>query len=479
MRRLFSFILSCFFITKIFAAEVPIFDFPLENYNQAVDSHFHPQDSDYETPFLSRKYQLEQIKIFFLHNFDSSSTGLSPWSANYINGVMPFLKSTELEILNNFDNSDKPSTMIHYKSNFKRQDSDWIPLLANKMRLPALEHLQYNPDHRAIIVANTAGRALPEASPDFFHFTLPGQGFPFDNLQESALWVGTPVYVFTLSADKAWALVLTPDAYFTWIKSSDLAYASENFIKNWQEAADKGLMAITKTETPVLDEDQQFQFQAYIGSIFPRSGDGLLIPRKNLKNQAIIARGVTRTNTAQPMPFEANKKNLALLLKQLQGRPYGWGGIFFDNDCSQEMKSLFTPFGIWLPRNTAQQAKLNNTIDLSDKSVNQRLAYLIEKGKPLLTLIYIGGHVMLYLGKEEGQIMTYQNLWGLSPENRDKRYLIGQSVFLPLLKHFPENPELASQAGKALFKLIYLEKLTDNLSPAGFVQTFFGKPKAG
>ena len=31
------------------------------------------------------------------------------------------------------------------------------------------------------------------------------------------------------------------------------------------------------------------------------------------------------------------------------GCPYGWGGMYFYNNCSAELKSLFTPFGFGYP----------------------------------------------------------------------------------------------------------------------------------
>ncbi|WP_232220569.1 SH3 domain-containing protein, partial [Legionella tunisiensis] len=146
-----------------------------------------------------------------------------------------------------------------------------------------------------------------------FHFSLPGQGFPFDNLQESVIWAGTPLYVFTVSQDKAWSLVLTPDAYFAWVKSSDIAYASSGFIGQWQAAAKKGLVAITETGATVLDKQQHFQFTGYIGAVFPlaqrnEETTSILIPVKNAHQQAVVTMGSVSKNAASVMPLTASKK---------------------------------------------------------------------------------------------------------------------------------------------------------------------------
>ncbi len=187
------------------------------------------------------------------------------------------------------------------------------------------------------------------------------------------------------------------------------------------------------------------------------------------------------------MPLTASPKNLVKIINQLKNRPYGWGDAFFFNDCSQEMKSLFTPFGIWLPRNSAQQAKLSSTLDLSKNNIDERINLLKEKGHPLMTIIYIGGHVMLYIGNKDinnnrAAAITYQNMWGMYPENRDKRYVIGQSLFFPLLKHYPEKPDASSPAGKPNFKLIYLDELNVKAdSPHGFASRFLEReePNSG
>lgn len=241
--------------------------------------------------------------------------------------------------------------------------------------------------------------------------------------------------MLSVSADQAWSLVLTPDGYFSWVRTSDIAYVSAAFIHQWQTAARSGLIAVTETGTSIVNAQGHFQFTGYIGAVFPlarRHEDTIriFIPSKNDKQQAVMKIGVIQKNAGSLMPMVASKQNMVNLLKQLQNRPYGWGGAYYFNDCSQELKSLFTPLGIWLPRNSGQQGKLSPSIDLKDKHLDERLATLKTSGHPLMTLIYIGGHEMLYMGNKqigshEAEAITYQNVWGLAPAARDKRYVIG------------------------------------------------------
>ncbi len=162
------------------------------------------------------------------------------------------------------------------------------------------------------------------------------------------------------------------------------------------------------------------------------------------------------------MPWEMTPRNIATLMKSMSGRPHGWGIYNFYNDCSAEMRSLLMPFGIFLPRNSAAQVQATTRmIDLSKEDIGPRINYLKEHGKPFTTLIYITGHIMLYIGNTtiNGQEvpMTYQNIWGLHTPDSRSRSIIGGSVFFPILPSYPEEPELISLAGKPLFKLGFIE----------------------
>lgn len=465
-----------------FAMDMPIYEFSIQAYSQNINDYLPSNSEDYSTSLLEKNYQKSQLKKFYNHYYSTDAQGLSPWSEQMVRFVLPKVKANELEILDDFSNQNKAQLDRHYGENFKEHDQGWWNRIKQNMDLNSLDSSDFKEENKAIAVSNTFARALPDLAPDFYHASLPGQGFPFDNLQESTLWAGTPLYVISTSQDKAWSLVLTPDAYFSWVKSSDLAYVSSEFINQWQQAAQKNLVAITKTETSIIDAQQQFQFSGYIGAVFPlverKEGiTSILIPVKNEHNNALIKTAFINSRAADLMPLTASKKNIVKIIRQLQNRPYGWGGAYFYNDCSQEMKSIFTPFGIWLPRNSAQQSKLNSGLDLLKATPNERINTLKTKGHPLMTLIYIGGHVMLYVGNKkmdtnEMEAISYQNVWGLSPKNKDKRYVIGQSLFLPILRYFPENPDINSQANATYFKLVYLDKLDSKMdSPQAFARS--------
>jgi hypothetical protein len=110
-------------------------------------------------------------------------------------------------------------------------------------------------------------------------------------------------------------------------------------------------------------------------------------------------------------------------------------------------------------------------VDVSAAPKEQRLAYLENNGHPFTTIIYIGGHVIMYVGNypnpnssdHELMAMTYQNVWGLSPSPSIRRAVIGKSVLFPMLLQYPEDATLVSLADKKYFQVSYLDQPPSNI----------------
>lgn len=86
---------------------------------------------------------------------------------------------------------------------------------------------------------------------------------------------------------------------------------------------------------------------------------------------------------------------------KLEGDRYGWGGMFNARDCSSLVMEVFRCFGFYLPRNTDHQAKCTG---MTLKLEGQNQATRVELLKDLQpgALLYFNGHVMLYLGQDNG-----------------------------------------------------------------------------
>jgi hypothetical protein len=81
--------------------------------------------------------------------------------------------------------------------------------------------------------------------------------------------------------------------------------------------------------------------------------------------------------------------------------PYGWGGTGGKRDCSRLLMDLFASFGVQLPRNSKQQSKSGvERIDVAKLGDAAKAAVIERAAKRGLVLLYLPGHIMLYLGRD-------------------------------------------------------------------------------
>ena len=224
-----------------------------------------------------------------------------------------------------------------------------------------------NTQLKGITVRNTNLRSLPTSKPHFNDFNLPGEGYPFDNLQNSALCANTPVFISHISKDGSW--VLAESAFpLGWIPIDDVAFVDDEFIQRWET---NEYIAVIRDKTPVYDKDGRVRFKANIGAIFPKISEDkdnfeFLLGVSDANRKAVILRGMLPKMSAVTKPLRATQRNVAQLANDLLGQTYGWGGMYENRDCSAMVRDLFVPFGIWLPRNSTEQAKAGRFIPLKE-----------------------------------------------------------------------------------------------------------------
>jgi hypothetical protein len=468
IRSLTLFLLTTVVVSTASARSALDTIFPLDRYDQTISSWIDPDADSYDRTLIESSLQERRKEQLYQHLFGA----LSPWNEKRVALILKdALRSEEEENFKAYSNSP---------SSYYGQDSPdstpypptWTEEIKANSNLSQLDHLNYNAHQRGITVENLAARVLPTDQRAFLKPTLPGEGDSFDYLQMSAVWIGTPVYIIATTRDKEWSLALTPD-FIAWIKSAGVASVAQDFVDDWTSAARRQLIAITKTATALQDEEGRPLSQAYVGSCFPAWPDShaaaIMIPTGNHDQLATKKKVFVDSSSSAPIPLALTPHHMADMMSSMIGRSYGWGGIDFYNDCSAELKSLLLPFGFFLPRHSSDQISIGKVTDKSSSSPKERISYLIQEGKPFLSLVYIGGHVFLYIGSFQGSLenspvaMTYQNLWGLRPTMPpDRRAIIGQSVLFPLLLEYPEDPMLTSLASKQYFQICDLSQFPND-----------------
>ena len=219
----------------------------------------------------------------------------------------------------------------------------------------------------------------------------------YDMLQETELVVGTPVAVLHQSADGKW-LFAQAYHYAGWIPVTAAAFCSaEDFARY---AAPEDFVTVTAVRIPsgetVLDMGVTLPYGGEIGDsckvFLPvRQADGTLAER----TAAIPADQCVRGT----LPY--SMKNFYEQAFAFLGTMYGWGGRGGGVDCSGFVTAVMRTFGIYLPRNTAEQRVYGGEVtEIVYASAADRLALFAGSRFPVA--IHRQRHVMLYLGEENG-----------------------------------------------------------------------------
>ena len=83
------------------------------------------------------------------------------------------------------------------------------------------------------------------------------------------------------------------------------------------------------------------------------------------------------------------------------GMPYGWGGLKDSVDCSALVLNAYRTVGIYLPRNTDEQANTAGIRNLLEGLDNAQRLSVIRDLQPGACL-YMDGHVVMYIGQING-----------------------------------------------------------------------------
>ncbi len=354
-----------------------------------------------------------------------------------------------------------------YGENKRRHPHSWIRALAANAHFAAYP----NAGAAAIAVVNTDFRVLPTAKPHFDSVQQAGAGYPFDNLQNSAISANTPLFVSHVSWDRAWVFAETAYA-FGWVPSRDVAYVDDDFRNAWECGA---YAVAVQDKVAVHSEGNRYLFHAPLGALFPlagRDGDRLrvLVALADEGQRAIIRTAVLPAKAAAPKPIPLTQARVARLANELINEPYGWGGLYRNRDCSATVMDLFAPFGIWLPRNSAKQAREGGRfVDLQNMPPDDKEQRIIAEGVPYLTLLWLRGHIMLYIGARQGKALVFHNLWGLRTQDllgREGRKIVGHAA-ITTLRPGIELWNYDIQRGDLLQRILGMTILGQSFSASG------------
>ena len=335
------------------------------------------------------------------------------------------------------------SKMNVYGENYRKIDKQWFKDIIELSNMKKFDTKRL----KAITVRNANLRLFPSNRPIFKDFNKAGEGYPFDYNQNSSVNLNSPLYISHYSKDKAWAFVSASFAS-GWMMVRDIALVSDDVIGKFKNE-NKYYVAI-KDDFPIY-KSGIFKDYIKLGTIFPLRHKKLAMVIRDNTGKGYMSRIDTNKNIV-PFPIKFSKQNLNNVINQLIDKPYGWGGFLGNRDCSLLTKDALTPFGFPMKRNSYAQLKNGKYISFKGKTNKQKKEYIKKYAIPFLSLIYIKGHIAIYLGVKHNEPIIFHNFWGIKTlkDGKKGRHIVGKSVISTLeigkeLKYFDKNQSILSK----------------------------------
>lgn len=258
----------------------------------------------------------------------------------------------------------------------------------------------------------TSVRSLPT---DVKMLEKPGD-VEFDMLQFTKIKLWTPVGIFHESSDGNWFYVQAPYRR-GWVKAKDVAlFPTRDELEKY--LTQEKFLVVTGDNIPLYGDPalQQVIQRPSMGAVLPLSGETesayvirLPIPGEaGQLGQAYIAK--TADVSLGFLPF--TKGNIIVQAFKLLGSRYGWGGTYDGRDCSGFIQDVYLPLGVDMPRGSKEQAFVGIQLGHFEyKEDAEAKKAVLEPAIPATTVLRMPTHMMIYLGKVDGQYYVIHSTW--------------------------------------------------------------------
>ena len=225
----------------------------------------------------------------------------------------------------------------------------------------------------------------------------------FDVLQETSLDPGEPVAILHQSANGYFYYVQSYN-YSGWISRFNVGLTDK---RTWlQYAKPKDLLVVTDAKYVLRLGKNELLYQQGARINLVKEEPALYTvevpvrqPNGNLSKTRLQVPKVSKAVHKGYLPYTSN--NIVRSAFKYYGMPYGWGGLKDSVDCSALVLNAYRTVGIYLPRNTDEQADTAGIRNLLEGLDNAQRLSVIRDLQPGACL-YMDGHVVMYIGQING-----------------------------------------------------------------------------
>ncbi len=238
----------------------------------------------------------------------------------------------------------------------------------------------------------------------------------FDEIQNSALDVGTPVRILHKSRDGKWVYVESASSD-GWVKVNEVALGSLSQVKHFLK--DEPFVIVVRPKADIFLDEKRTQYydSGQMGAQFPvlSKNDGVMaisLPTRREDGILIFKTGYLKLSEVHQGYLPYTPRTMIEQAFELLSAPYGWGGMYGEQDCSRYLQEIFSTVGINLPRNSSAQGKVGQLIAQLDKRPTEQKRDVLKKTAiGGITILQLKGHILLFLGMVDERPFAIHAAW--------------------------------------------------------------------
>lgn len=280
----------------------------------------------------------------------------------------------------------------------------------NKTAVPSQIPVRYG-----LVVRYAGQRALPT---DEALCAVP-MDIDFEEIRNNSLDVGTDVAVMHESADGKW-LYVVDKMHRGWMAKEAIAFCTGKELTAYRESPRFVVVTVPKGDIYGNRELTEYVDYARMGTRLPIAGEpgtdtvDVVIPVRNSDGTVSFQTASMRTSEVHIGYLPYTPRTIILQAFLMLNEPYGWGGMYGEQDCSRFIDEIFATVGIMLPRNSTKQARVGRLIAeyAGNASGHEKREPLCRECVGGITIMQLKGHVMLFLGCVNGKPYAIHDTWG-------------------------------------------------------------------
>ncbi len=257
----------------------------------------------------------------------------------------------------------------------------------------------------------------------------------FDELQNSALDIGTPVVVLRRSRDGQW-LWVGASSSAGWVKAKNVAIATDDQVRSFWSTP---VVVVTAVKGDIyLDRAMtDFAGSLQMGARLPlmRFDGGyaeVTFPRRQSGGDVELVPGFVAAEQIHEGYLPYTPRQILSQAFKMLNQPYGWGGMYGGQDCSRFLQEVFATVGIELPRDSRTQIQVGTRLiewEAGAPGADKALV-LTDFAVGGITILGMKGHILLYLGTIDGRLYAIHSVWAYREPGLggDKTYVLNRVV---------------------------------------------------